>query len=279
MLSLKERPKVRNRTFLDRNFPAGAGAKIVTITPNDAAELLAANENNRTLSEATVEKYAADMKAGKWAFNGESIIIADDGQLNDGQHRCQASVIANTAFDAVVVYGVERESRTTVDQGKVRGAGNYLSMEGVANGNNIAALSRMMIAYDRSKGRSINATGRVSNAAIMDYAHAHSAELAEAVTWAAKGSATARHMASRTMFAFWYHLLSELRGGQEYCNRVLFGEGLTSSDPAYRVRDRLAGLGRASRNDRTEVFLRGWCFHRDGKPMQLVKIMGELPAV
>lgn len=50
-------------------------AKMVTLTPELAEQLLARNTHNRTVSRPRVAQYAADMRAGHWAFNGEAIKI------------------------------------------------------------------------------------------------------------------------------------------------------------------------------------------------------------
>ena len=64
---------------------------VETITPEKAVEYLRHNTNNyRKLSLATVSKYVAEIKAGRWQLNGETIVFGEDGILKDGQHRLAA---------------------------------------------------------------------------------------------------------------------------------------------------------------------------------------------
>lgn len=54
------------------------------ITPKKARELLKLNTRNRKLSKALVSKYAGDMRAGRWPYNGDPIRVSKDGVLLDG---------------------------------------------------------------------------------------------------------------------------------------------------------------------------------------------------
>lgn len=280
MATVLERVRSKPKTFLEREFPAGFSAKAVRITPDIARELLARNDNNRPVSTGKVEQYARDMANENWPLNGETIKISEDGYLNDGQHRCLACIEAKASFQTIIVYGVKRESRMTVDQGKTRGAHCYLGMDGVTNANNIAAMARMALAYNATDGRSINGAGRFTNAEVTQFAHDNIDDLDAAMQFTHPAPASSRSLASKTMFAFWVYLLRGFGDlGREYVHQVMTGENISIGEPAYRVRERLAGMGRASRQARTEVALRGWTFFRDGKAMTLVKIMGDLPSI
>lgn len=53
---------------------------------------LSRNSNNRNLRGQVIASYARDMKSGAWVLNGETVKIASNGQLLDGQHRLNAVV-------------------------------------------------------------------------------------------------------------------------------------------------------------------------------------------
>ena len=65
-------PTLMNALALTRQKPR---TKIVIITPAKAEAMLKRNQNNRHISKNAVQVFAADMKAGLWDLNGESIII------------------------------------------------------------------------------------------------------------------------------------------------------------------------------------------------------------
>lgn len=123
-----------------------------TLTPDMAQALLARNPENRTLrmSGATrsVKAYAEAMSRGEWKLNGETIIISKEGLLNDGQHRCNAVVMSGNAIPVLMTFGVERESRETVDQGAARTPGDILSQAGEKNVNQLAHALQFVWSYD-----------------------------------------------------------------------------------------------------------------------------------
>jgi hypothetical protein len=84
-------------------------AVVETITPEMAQNYLDANhENQRPLKNARIKKYAEDIANNMWLLNGESIIIADDGTILDGQHRLSAIVLANKSVEIMVVKGIPK---------------------------------------------------------------------------------------------------------------------------------------------------------------------------
>lgn len=123
--------------------------EIAAITPAIAKHLLERNDDNRPLSQAQVDHICHDIKAGHWVLNGETVIVAKDGCLNDGQNRLAAIVQADLPVQSVVVFGVSRKSRLTVDMGRQRSAANFLSMSGVKNSTNIAAALSLFMAYGK----------------------------------------------------------------------------------------------------------------------------------
>ena len=63
--------------------------EVITLTPEMATELLELNKHNRPLSDGHVRRIAAQIQEGKWKFNGDTIKIAVDHSVLDGQHRVQ----------------------------------------------------------------------------------------------------------------------------------------------------------------------------------------------
>lgn len=122
-------------------------SETVTITPEIAKRLLENNPDNRKLNERVVLAITRDIKAGHWQLNGESIIITQDGELNDGQNRLTAIIRADMPVQSLIAFGVTRKSRMTVDMGISRSAAQFLMMRGVANSNRIAAAARLQLMF------------------------------------------------------------------------------------------------------------------------------------
>lgn len=122
-------------------------AKVEIITPAYAKQLLDQNPSNRKLSETTINRYAADMKAGAWTNNGQGIVITPDGALLDGQHRMHAVLRSQREIAMLVVRGVPPEAFVTMDSGKARSFADVLSVQGCVHVNTLASLSRLSFNY------------------------------------------------------------------------------------------------------------------------------------
>ena len=88
--------------------------KTLDITPDMAAQMLERNTMNRNISQLNVTRYANDMASGAWEQNGETIKIAEDGTILDGQHRLWAIIESGVTVTMIVVYNVRKEARETV---------------------------------------------------------------------------------------------------------------------------------------------------------------------
>ena len=82
--------------------------EVMTITPAMAEKWLAGTTfKNRNVSITAVNRYANDIQNGQWMLNGESIIIDDNGNVIDGQHRLRAILKSGASIQSVVVRGID----------------------------------------------------------------------------------------------------------------------------------------------------------------------------
>lgn len=280
--AIKEKRATEPLSFLEREFPDGPDAKLIRMTVEDAYYWLTGDRNqaNRPLSPRKVDEFARDIQNDRWKITGDTIKISNDEKLNDGQHRLEAIIQADKPIETFVVYGVSRESRFAVDQGRLRGAGCYLAMEGVHNANNIAAMARLAMVYEATGGTQVRLQQTPTNAEVREYVHKHFDDLESAMAGASKHRSASSAFASRTMFAFWAYILRRLGPvALEYVFKVQTGDRISMGDTVWRVRERLAAMTNTSRHSQTEVVLRGWTFYRDGKQWRFMKLTGDLPKV
>jgi hypothetical protein len=113
------------------------------LTPDLAKLLLANNPENRGLrlgkiGVRNIRSYAGAMRRNEWKLNGSTIVVARSGELNDGQNRCEACIAADVSVPTLLIFGVERDTRTTLDQGAARTPGDVLVMVGETNANVMA---------------------------------------------------------------------------------------------------------------------------------------------
>lgn len=80
----------------------------IKVTPIIAKSLLRYNiRNYRSLKHPVVEKYANEMKSGKWIMNGEPIVISKDGLVRNGQHRLEAVVASGVSVVMYVIFDAD----------------------------------------------------------------------------------------------------------------------------------------------------------------------------
>ena len=117
--------------------------EVVMVTPSLAADWLDKNfRHQRPLNSVLVNRYVADMRAGRWSYNGAPIKFSQDGFLIDGQHRLTAIRISGVSVPALVVRHFTPVQMNTIDAGRSRTAGDSLVMSGFAErgcGKNAAA--------------------------------------------------------------------------------------------------------------------------------------------
>jgi hypothetical protein len=103
----------------------------MTITPDKALNWLEnANPNNRTLSDAHVNRLARDMKEGRWILTHEGIAFSPEGILLDGQHRLWAIVEADMPVEMHVWFNVDPAALMAIDSGKTRSLADILRISG-----------------------------------------------------------------------------------------------------------------------------------------------------
>lgn len=249
-----------------------------TLTPGLAAVLLERNPDNRNIRQTKVFQYEADMRSGRWAFNGEPIIISREGLINDGQHRLRALVEANTTMPMLFVFGVDREARLTVDQGAGRTAGDFLGMEGVENAAAAAGIARLVIAIERERYARLYRESSVTNIEVRKRVAAD-AEIAKAAHYAMTSYKSTRAFAPPGVIGAAFYLLNDVHpsDAKEFMDHVCYGEDIRRDDPAYAVRDALLSLGRGQKGGKLEVIFRGWVKHRSGDPLKQAKVLGHFP--
>jgi hypothetical protein len=106
-------------------------AKVESITPAQAKEMLKNNHSNRKVKERVAAAYRRDMEAGGWSMTGEPIQFSESGALLNGQHRLLALSWCTFVdhIDMLVVRGLPEKSNLLMDQGTPRTIADMLKME------------------------------------------------------------------------------------------------------------------------------------------------------
>jgi hypothetical protein len=273
-------PIVTEKSWLFERIERGRNgifSEIVTVTPEIAKRILENNENNRNVSEAQVAKIASDIMNDNWEMNGETIIISVDGQLNDGTHRLLAIVKANKAVDAMLVFGLPRNSRMSVDTGRSRKTSDFLKMSGALNANYAAAVARIWYAFSIGDylGRSVTKQETIhfyeKNKTLIDYAVSY-----------ARSSIIVRNMGT-VAIAVAYCMIHTVNSKdcETFFDSLVSGANLDQGSPILWLRQKLVVADKKLRaENRAEIILRYWNHWRTNTVVtRHVSILNKIPTV
>jgi hypothetical protein len=205
---------------------------VETITPEAAKAILANNTHNRALRRAVVARYESDIRAGRWQFNGDTIRVACDGTLLDGQHRLHAVVKAETPITTIVVRGLPRETFKTLDTGVKRTGAQTFTLAGVKNAAAAASMARWVRGITAGDGKN---PARVSPTELLEVVAAH-----PLINHYAKVGEKFRAMSQSACVSVLV-LAAEKHGTElidAFMQRVVDGESLKKGDPEYQLRER-----------------------------------------
>lgn len=212
----------------------------ILLTPELATKLLEGNRLNRPLRDLHVKRIAAQIASGKWKFNGDTIKVADDGDVLDGQHRLWAVIEANRAIETIVVYGIERDAFATIDTlRQTRTGGDVIALAGAERHRNTIAMAiAWLIRWQRGIEKFKEPRNRVENADIAATFEAHP-RIVEAVERAAR----LRGICNTALLAFFYYLITSRDAdlGERMLDTLRDPTKVPLSDPFYRLRVYLIG--------------------------------------
>lgn len=122
-----------------------------SITPDKAEKYLNRNTGNRKLRDGVVEKYAFDMKHGKWTDCPAPIVFYENGDIADGQHRLWAIVESKAPHKFIVVRGLSKEAGLNIDTGVSRTLVDNARISGIDHGlsNQLLSVARAMYTGER----------------------------------------------------------------------------------------------------------------------------------
>jgi len=156
------------------------------ISPVDAEKYLASNiTTQRALQKKHVAYLADEMTSGRWKTNGDAIRFNRSGGLIDGQHRLMAIIDSGVTIKTMVARGIEDDAFLTIDTGrKVRGAGDFLHIDGEINCRNLAAALAIML---RIKAKAVHATSVFPVTTLVE-ALRENPEIRDSIIWGQKAA-------------------------------------------------------------------------------------------
>jgi hypothetical protein len=237
--------------------------KIETITVNEAKRLLDNNIKNRRITRANVSFIKRALVNGEYKLNGETIVVAEDGTLLDGQHRLTAVVETGIPMTTFVVRGIDKNNFKTINTGKSRNAADIFSIEGVKNAATIASATRLIMEKFKTN-RLVDGNGRIklSNDEIYNFYTLHKDDIDETVEYFTSLYNSEVKILSASFSSAMCFLLSEhsRRYARSFMRELYTGIQETESNCAILLRKRI--LNAKLRGDSiTEDRLRDYCIY------------------
>lgn len=257
----------------------------VTLTPELAELLLSKNPNNRPFNPDTpfFLGLCRDIQEGKWQHNGETIIVSDTGELNDGGHRCNAVVATGVPIVTEMVFGPPRETRSSVDTGikKTVGAHGYMREWTDAN---VRANTATVLLWYRQTGKFVRppadkrptASEIIAIAEKLESLFTHSISMGKGISRKyaiSAGLASALHLE----FALIDDTMAD-RFFEAVKTGVLYGKGLTRG-PIYKLRELLGRKSavRLTYAEKGAAVINAWNGWRKGRSPNLLPAGGSYP--
>jgi hypothetical protein len=235
-----------------------------------------ARDNRRLRFESGVEKYAREMKAGRWHRNGESVKIAWNETIVDGQHRLHACVQSDVPFWSVVVTGVEPEAQDTIDTGLPRRLSDQLAIANEKNAALLASVTRWSLRWIHGLRSNGGAGYQPTQVEMLDYLEADPRLrlAAEFATRARLGFKPVR----APVWAMAWMLLHEKDwdAAEVFLERVIDGADLPSGHPVLTLRNRLISAKvsgeRLTEHEQLALFCIAWNAFRGERKTAILKL-------
>jgi hypothetical protein len=242
------------------------------ITPAIAKAMLCKNAQNRPITQSLVNRYADEMRRGRWNTNGQGIIFTPEGELLDGQHRLLALIAAGITLEMFVVRGVPAERFETMDSGRARTVGDVLGAQNYHNSNQLAAIARL--SWNYIAGASIGYGP--SKAALIQFVHRYPylTEITGKIV-SARAPLPASPLGAVLFLGNAGHRSLEIQA-DEFLEGVKTGADLCRGDPRLTVRDWFyQQRARERGNPSTEVafaaIARAWNAYAQGRELSVIR--------
>lgn len=260
-------------------------AEVVTITPQHATTWLRANNNNRPVRRKHIGFLASEIINGNWQVNGQAIVISENEQVLDGQHRLMAVIESGMPIQSLVVYGISPEAFRTIDTGAVRTGADalFLHFPDLTHGTVkcVSTAVQWCVRYEEdvlNPGRK----RKVSNTDTIEYVKKHPSliQCAETLQGYPHEARPLSLGPGTALFELFARKLAPL--AQDFMQRLYTGEGICRDDPEWHLRH--AFIRDAQRTAKLPVAIKmkmvvkGWNWRRRAMPTASHQVITVQPS-
>lgn len=251
----------------------------MTVSPEIAGEWLKKSKtHNRRIRPDVVRQLAADMAAGAYRMNGETIILDTAGNVLDGHHRLHACVRAGVSFETLVVTGVDPKAMPTIDSGHSRNRADLLTFAGEVNAAKLATAAKLVWLAEAGRLADLvkgNVILGLTQSVHLDVVARHPGLRAAVLT--AIGMRRRFPLLSDATYGFLAYWLPryDRELAESFLENLLAGVGLEKTDPAQLLRQRLiqnaAAKAKLPPVEVLALVAKAWRSHATGTPVKILK--------
>lgn len=249
--------------------------EVIEITPDLAKKWIAQNTHNRNLRQRVVNGYAADMLAGNWVEDGQSIKFASTGVLLDGQHRLSAIAQSGVTVRMLVVSNLPESTQDTMDTGAKRVLGDALKLRGESYPLTLAAALLRVYQWKQGHRKNLKSAGnaRPTHRQLLEVLEQHP-EIRRSVEIGDRVRKTGRLSGSTAALCHWLFVQIDPDDCAFFFARLGDGAGLLIDDPIYALRRVLENFaqdrGRPDESLVTALVIKSWNAYREGRSVQVL---------
>lgn len=248
-------------------------SEVVTITPQIATQWLRCNRINRPVRKNHVNFLAQEILLGHWQVNGQPIVIADNEDVIDGQHRLMAVIEAGQPIKTLVVYGIQPSAFATIDTGVVRSGSDALCLHFTEHSQSIVKAVATAVGWVRSleRGTVHHGKRRISNTEIIEYAQSHQSLFAHAETLMAYPKDNRPLSIGVGTACYEVFARKDEDAADAYMQALYTGESLSRDDVEYHLRaafqkDAQRTTSKLPAVVKTRMVIKGWNWRRRKMP-------------
>jgi hypothetical protein len=225
----------------------------VTITSDQARDLLTFMKPQRTLYKNTVALFVDLIRNGEFALTHQGIAFDEEGRLMDGQHRLTACVETGIPIHVMVTFNMPWAVFEALDNGRIRSVADHLFTAHIVDdtraGTGLSAAGRILHSWDKGLDPTVKDPGRGARAKQIRLALSHHPKLKETVEWC-DANVGDRRIQHRAAFAAMLTLFREVDDDKAmaFARQIINSEGIYEGDPAHTLRKTLQPEARNAKN-------------------------------
>jgi hypothetical protein len=229
------------------------------------------NDRNRKLRRFSADRYADDMREGKWILNGETIKWSIHGRLLDGQNRLMGCVLAKTPFMSWVTFGLSDDAFDTIDIGGVRTGADILGIGGEKNTVGLTALLALLWLDDKGEVEHVGKTPPKHELADILAKHPDAREAAALCKYRFRMKFLQPRIVAFCLCKF---SRIDFAAAHKFFEDLKEGSGLEHGDPVLVLRNRLMVQRKLPVDEVLAIVIKAWNARRMGKKVSFLRWAG-----